>query len=502
MALLRTDTLSTVLAPYAIGSESAVADPLLLQLARQTRRRLSAELRPIEPSAVATRVPEASYLVTRKFDGEFCLLICDGTETFLLNPGGTVRVGLPLLEEARSLLPGDVDARTVLAGELYVRKEDLGRERVHDVVRLARRPPDRASLGRLAFAAFDVVEYGGGPVDWALVKRWDHLGSWLHGGRLVTRVPGGWAEASALPDQYEAWVTEGGAEGIVARNDAVGGFKVKARHALDVVVVGFSEGSDDRAGLLHDLLVAVQRPDGLFHMTAHVGGGFTDEQRRDTVDALRPAICESRYLEVNSEGVAYQMVRPEWVVEITCLDLITETSAGLLIDKMVAHYDADGSGWQPVRRLPLASLISPQFIRRRDDKAVHPADVGIAQLTAHVAIERALATAEDLALPRSELLRRQVWVKKQQGNHMVRKLLLWRTNKEGLADFPAYVVYGVDYSPNRADPLQRDIQISNDLDQINRLYLKLRDAYVKRGWEEAADGPPEISTAPSGPLPY
>ena len=39
---------------------------------------------------------------------------------------------------------------------------------------------------------------------------------------------------------------------------------------------------------------------------------------------------------------------------------------------MVVHWNAAGRRYEVVRRMPLVSLTSPQFVRRRDDKQVNP----------------------------------------------------------------------------------------------------------------------------------
>ena len=54
----------------------------------------------------------------------------------------------------------------------------------------------------------------------------------------------------------------------------------------------------------------------------------------------------------------------------------------------------------------------------------------------------------------SQLLRRQVFTKSGPKGTSVRKLLLWRTNKERFGDWPAYVVKWVDYSPGRKNPIR------------------------------------------------
>jgi hypothetical protein len=65
---------------------------------------------------------------------------------------------------------------------------------------------------------------------------------------------------------------------------------------------------------------------------------------------------------------------------------------------------------------------------------------------------------------------------------MVRKLMLWATNKvqEG-GNYPAFVAYYSDFSPARATPLERDIRISNSREQIEQLYAEMRTEYVVKG---------------------
>ena len=70
------------------------------------------------------------------------------------------------------------------------------------------------------------------------------------------------------------------------------------------------------------------------------------------------------------------------------------------------------------------------------------------------------------------------------GNKMVRKLLLWKTNKSERSDFPGYVVYLTDFSPNRQNPLERDIKISNDEKTARKLFDQLAEKNFISGWEK------------------
>src|SRR6185295_16678928 len=122
--------------------------------------------------------------------------------------------------------------------------------------------------------------------------------------------------------------------------------------------------------------------DGTLQVLGRVGGGFSEDERRAMLSDLKDMVVESEYAEVNSDHVAYQMVQPDRVVEISCLDMISETTRGGPVNRMVLDYRENGSRqYHVVRRLPLAAVISPQFIRRREDKKVRVNDVRIGQVS-------------------------------------------------------------------------------------------------------------------------
>jgi hypothetical protein len=201
---------------------------------------------------------------------------------------------------------------------------------------------------------------------------------------------------------------------------------------------------------------------------------------------LRDLVVDSDHVETN-EGLAYHMLRPLHVIEISVLDVISQTTRGVPIQSMGLDFsstnstnDHEGIGsdigadwcysWKRIRKLPLVALIAPQFIRRRDDKDVNAADLRLDQITALVEIPLADVDVHKFELPKSEVLRREVYTKQlKKGQTRVRKLVLWQTNKGqgngesgvGNRDFPAFVIHYTDFSPNRAAPLERDIRVSN-----------------------------------------
>ncbi len=458
--LLERARIEIKLGAYGVAPATALSDPSLLPRVQEYRRLASARMLPLEPDDIPQKIPAANYHVSRKVDGEFNVLVYRDRQAFALNPGGTVRLGLPWQDEAaRMLAEANVD-EALVAGELYVQREDR-RPRVHDVTTVARQPQSDDDLQRLRFAVFDLISLNGqapGPPfagTWKAIQRIFGRGERVHPVEAQMA-----ADADGIARLFGRWVEEEGAEGLVVRSDEAGQFKIKQRHTLEAVVIGFTEAIAERQGMLHDLLLAVVRPDGTLQVLSRVGGGFSDDQRRSILSDLKDMVVGSEYAEVNADRVAYEMVRPEWVVEISYLDLISQTTRGGPVNRMVLDFRDNGSQqYRALCLLPLASVISPQFVRRREDKVVHQDDVRIGQVSDRVEVSLADRDARKLTLPKSELLYREVYTKQLKGETMVRKFVIWKTNKETHSDeFPAYVVHYTDFSPNRQSPLAREVR--------------------------------------------
>src|SRR5262249_21318016 len=152
---------------------------------------------------------------------------------------------------------------------------DGKRPRVHDVNRASRQPDSQADLDALHFAPFDLLEINGDAPPPRFDPVWKQVSDLFGGAQRCAPVESVVAkDAAEVEKQFKAWVGQG-AEGAVVRSDAAGLFKIKPRHTIDAAVIGFTEGTDDRRGMVHDLLLALMRPDGTFHILGRVGGGFT-----------------------------------------------------------------------------------------------------------------------------------------------------------------------------------------------------------------------------------
>mgnify|MGYP001175597761 CR=1 FL=1 len=466
---------------YCIGKATDLADPSLHVKSQEYKRRVSGAMRAISTEEVF-KLPKRIYYVTRKYDGENAMVFFDGEKIISVNPGGTARVGLPCFEEAAELLKKAKVESCILGAEIYVKEGATGAHPVQQVVRVLRSPPSKKELEKLGLAVFDVIEADGKAVDSA-AKVYELLKKWFGKGKRVHPVDSEKTDKiDKVMERFTEWVVGEGAEGVVLRTDQ-GWYKVKTRHNVDVAIIGYSEGQDNRKGMMHDLLVAVMRDDGTFQEFTRVGGGFTEDDRQEIAADLKKRIVPSDYVAVNNDYVAYEMIKPGPVMEISCLDMIAERARGGPVKRMVL--DWDGKRYSAVTRMPLVSVISPQYIRMRDDKEAVVDDVNIRQVSELVQVPEADKSAHADDDPASQLLYRDVYTKMMKGKKMVRKLLMWKTNKKDRSDFPGFVVYLTDFSPNRQNPLERDIKIANDEKTAKKLYDQLAAKNFISGWDKA-----------------
>ena len=484
-SLLDKTKLKQLLGDYHVGKASeCITDPDILRQVRMRRRQLGRMMTALDRDKAKYRIPAGDYFISRKIDGEFTCLVYRNGKAFTVNPGGTVRMGAEFHTRAAKHLKNAGVKSALIGGELYVNRPDGNRAWVHDVVRVARKPEDQAAVDSLGFGIFNIYDLDGKDYSMHYADAIKKVQNIFGKDGLVHSVETIIGDEKQIFKQFSKWVDEEGAEGVVVRSDTAGIFKIKPRHTLDLAVIGFTEGIDDRAGMLHSMLLAVIRKDGSFHIVSRVGGGFSDEQRVEILKILNPQIVESEYAEVNSDRVAYQMIKPGMVVEISCLDIISRTSHGSTIDRMIIEWDDDKKIWEGIRRLPLCSIISPQFLRIRDDKTANSDDVKMSQLSDITEIPDLERIADDLILPSSTIIERIVATKTLKEATMVRKLLLWKTNKEEASrDHPAYVLHLTNFSPNRKEPLQHEIRVSSSDKQIKQLLENWKEKYIVGGWK-------------------
>ena len=163
-------------------------------------------------------------------------------------------------------------------------------------------------------------------------------------------------------------------------------------------------------------------------------------------------------------------------------DVQSEDSSGDLIRKMVLDFKSE---WTALQKLPLASIIHPVFVRYREDKSINPTDLRLEQISNRCLVSDAKVSAEAIELPESEIIRREVYTKESKGLLAVRKLVLWKTNKDQLdSNYAPYVVHWTDYSPSRKDPLKKEVRLASNQKSAEEIADQMIESNIKKGWEK------------------
>jgi ATP-dependent DNA ligase len=429
----------------------------------------------LNPGQIDDRLGGMSFYVTRKYDGEFSMLLWNGTDLFTVNTGGKVRTGLPCMEEAAKLLKAAGIREAAIPSELHV-DEARGRRRVFDVLAALADPSLHDSL---RLAPFDIVSLNGEPFRAASYgAAHEKLEALFPGGGYCGPVRCQGADSKALvKDLFVKWVEEEGAEGLVVRSELPLIYKIKPRYSIDAAVVGFSESAENR-GQIRSLLLALMPEEGIFQIIGRSGTGLGEELKRELFERLMGMKIPSKYTETDSNHVAFHMIRPEIVIELTVNDVLFETGSGAIFNPKL---EIKNNEYRRVGAVPGISVVFPIFERIREDKTVSLRDVRLAQADEIVFNPYAEPAAAARELPESTVLCRDVYKKTQGTKLMVQKFLAWKTNKEH-AGYPAYVVSYTNFSSERADPLQCEVRVSGSREQILELYQNFMEKNIKKGW--------------------
>lgn len=432
------------------------------------RQVVAQRLIPCSVTGLGKLLSMGPYYVSRKIDGELWFLVA-GDDPSLVAANGRVATGrAPVLSTV--LLP----AGTVLAGELHADKSG-GRERVGEV---------RTALADggtgLVFSAFDIVQHP----DFNWRDRWypqrlEVLKELLPESGPMRRIP-----VSELASEAEIGtafrdITDAGGEGLVIRCSDGRALKLKPEITVDFAVLGFTEREAADGGQeLRSMILALAAGDGRFVPLGTVGTFEDGVDRRGLLEILQPLVIDSEYRQAASSGQLYRMVRPEVLVECRLLDLQAEDARGRPIRQPELHV-VDGQ-WQVAGQVIAVTGINPVMTRIRTDKADVQDGARWSQIAEVVAAPAALGEAAA-----SEVVRRQVWTKESKGKTDVRKLVVWRTNKDALdPSFPAYVVHWTDYAAGRKTPLTREVRPAPSLESADALADAMIEENIKKGWSE------------------
>ena len=379
--------------------------------------------------------------------------------------------------------------QAIIAAELYLPRSE-GRPRCGDVqAALA----DDAKRDQLALAPFDIIELDGEPWKAEHYSETHNKLCTIFTADMVKPVQMRNASShDEVQEIYDEWVIGEGAEGLVVHSESPIVWKVKARHTIDAAVIGYTTATPSPqpsaaplgqgGSRIRDLMFAVRREDGLFQMFALGSTGLGDDDRAKIAEHLSQKHVESLYVLSDSRGIAYQMVKPELVFEISVLELVARGNDDKIRMNPLLQYD-EKAGWLMEGTTPGVSVLGITLNRERTDKQPNETDVRISQLTDICPFEEPDANSQQ-PTANSQLLERHVYKKVSGAKVMLHKFLLWKTNKEQSGRYPAYIIYHTDFSSGRKEMIKRDMLYSNDEQQIRDLLAAEIAANIKKGWEE------------------
>ena len=444
------------------------------ETAQKYKRQTASRYLPVGAEEITSKIMEAElYGVSTKHDGHFYLLYYDGKKTELVNHGGNIITDLPLIKEASSLLKGKCKD-VMLAGELYLHKEG-GRTHSFDMTAVL---DDKSA--DIYFAAFDLLSLDGQEVSMDVKVMDEKLNALLSGGKSLHAVKNSFVESRKdIAALYTEIVEEGGQEGIVVRSQNGPIYKVKPLITLDAVILGYAEGEGSRSEMLKEVLVGLCVAKDQYILLTKVANGYSEEERKKLLKELDKKKVDSDYIEASGSNVAFTMVAPNQIIEFSCLDVFGENSKGT-ISKMCITYKE--GAYTAIGKQPMASVISPVYVKMRTDKKANAEDAGLSQITKIISLDK--NAAEKVDLKKREILSREVYVKESKGMKMVRKFMIWKTNKEATGEYPAYVFHYTDFSASRAEMLKKEIKVSDSKKQIEEIFAAEVLENVKKGWEK------------------
>lgn len=445
-----------------------------IQTAINYKKNIAGRFVAVDGAKIKQAIAGQQICVTRKIDGHLQVVFFRDGKCTMLNAQGKQRAdGLKCLDVfAESLKSSGVKSASI-AAELYYPAES-GRPRCSDVISAL---ADNAKRDLLRLAPFDIIELDG--TDWnpgSYAETHKKLCSFFKDDSVSPIEMRIASSTDEVQEIYDELVVGEGAEGLVIHSESHIIWKVKPRHSIDAAAIGYT--TSDRG--LRDLMLAVRRKDGLFQMFAVGSNGFSEEDRQKIVDRLAKLHVESQYILSDSRGIAYQMLKPELVYEVSVLELVARGNDDKVKLNPLLRYD-ESQGWLMEGNTPGVRAISVTIERERTDKTPSETDIRISQLTDICPFEEEEAPVK---LEPSTLLARRVFKKGSGEKVMIHKFLLWKTNKEQSGRYPAYVFFHTDFSSGRKEMIKRDMAYSSDEAQIREIFEAEIAANVKRGWEK------------------
>ncbi|MDG1263503.1 MAG: hypothetical protein P8N57_02805 [Flavobacteriaceae bacterium] len=439
------------------------------QILRSYKSKQASKYIPVRGDEILTKVFDCEkYGISTKYDGHLCFIVKDKDKTQLLNFNGESFKRDELIDEIDIL----VKKEGIIVGEIYY--NNVGeRSRSFDLVKNL-----KVKNSSIQIVIFDILNYDDVSYENSLweEKREIILKLFSKGKNIFPIEEIEVESRKEIKTEFEDRVNNKNQEGLIVRGLNGPIFKIKPKLTFDFVILGFSMGYSDDYDLLKELLFGVKIDNKEFLIIGKVSSGFTMDQRTSFLKDLNRIIVDSNIIEPSGSKTPFTFVKPELVIELESVDIINNTSDQKIRKSLIKF---NGTSYSKVENKPSVSLISPVFKGLRDDKKVETDQVGINQILRIIDLSEEKEEISNKT--NSKIMKKEVFVKERKGIKMVKKFFLWETNSNS-NDYPKFVFYKIDYSPSRGDKLQRDIKISDNKSQIEKIFSDQIKSDIKKGW--------------------
>ena len=440
-----------------------------MDLIKQYKDKIASRYIPIASDAIGMKTIESEYYYCSiKHDGYFGVLVITNGMAQLYNKSGKL-LACPSITS--SSLSGVKNA--ILAGEICVFKDNKSTS--HAEVARAIANPEKQDL---RFGVFDVLEIDGNPPPSDLKEKIKLMQDLIKEPGAVFCIEQNYFESRKdIVTFYESVAADYEGAVVKSANGIIN--KIKKTITLDLVVLGYAETNDPENNTLRELLLGVVIDDGNFQILTKCGTGYKDAERKSILETLQKTIVPSEFTEVSGAKTAFVMVKPEMVVEISCLDLNSTTTNGS-IRKPVLNFSTD-KGYTIIDQSNTLSCFAPVFVKIRDDKQANSKDAGALQAYAIVSPEEEISGVESSVL--SEIILREVYCKEGKTATAVRKIMGIKTNKENTGLYAPYMVVYTDFSADRSSPLDQDVFLSYSEEEMKTTFEAVKLENIKKGWQ-------------------
>lgn len=442
------------------------------ETAVEYKHRLSGKFVLTDPSKIAD-IEGSNICITRKLDGEMRTVYFNGSTSVMFTTGGKEEKDFPCLEVFTEKLKAAGIKCAGFAAELNFVKADKSHSRVSDVIHAVANKELHASL---ALSPFDILFIDDSKWQAEHYEKTYEKMVEIFGKEGPVQMEKG-TSSSDIARVYKKWVIKEKAEGLVVHTEQPVIWKIKPLHSIDAAVIGYTSYEKG----VRDLLFAVMEPSGIYRIFASGSNGLSDKQRKVLEVNLSTLKVSSNLIYTDSQGVAFQMIKPEFVFEVTATDFANTNCLNDSFKNYIVEYSEE-KGWNLKGKVSGVATYNLSIVRLREDKKCIEADIALHQLQDLCPFPNAEKNLKPQELADSTIVERKVFYKQSGRRKYVKKYVLLKTNKEKSGLYSKYILHFTDYSSAREEKMKISLWCSSDKTELQEKMEKMIYKSIKSGW--------------------